>query len=149
MLSSYCGQILSCLPVCSALKVHLRFANTKSLNPLQAKSPLTSTGAREVFIKRPDKKILKTPLSETSSTFLKAIQLFHNPNLFNNRSKSYLILQNSSSLQFLKCRAKYQIVSLVINGKLNRDFDQQDALILQLQASFEDISSSEQSDVVH
>lgn len=31
----------------------------------------------------------------------------------------------------------------MINGELHLDFDQQDALILQLQASFEDICSSE------
>lgn len=53
VLSSDCGQILSCLPVCSLLKVLLRLANTKGLNPLQAKSPLTFTGTREAFRKRP------------------------------------------------------------------------------------------------
>lgn len=37
----------------------------------------------------------------------------------------------------------------MINGELHLDFDQQDALILQLQASFEDICPSEQSDVFH
>lgn len=119
MLSSYCGQILSCLPVCSVLKVHLRFANTKGLNPLQVKSLLTSTGFYKDLLRRHKKKTR----SENSSAFLKAIQLFHNPNLFNNRSKSYLILQNSPSLQYFKCRNKYQIVSLMINGTLNLDFD--------------------------
>lgn len=69
--------------------------------------------------------------------------------MFNNRSKNYLILQNSFSLQFLKCRAKYQMVSLMINDKQNLNFDPQDALILQLQASFEHSGSSEQIDIIH
>lgn len=41
------------------------------------------------------------------------------------------------------------MVSLMINDKQNLDFDQQDALILQLQASFEHAGSSEQVDVIH
>lgn len=69
--------------------------------------------------------------------------------MFNNRSKDYLILQNSSSLQFLKCRAKYQVVSLMINEKPNLNFDQQNALILQLRVSFEHTASSEQVDIIH
>lgn len=69
--------------------------------------------------------------------------------MFNNWSKNYLILQNSSSLHFLNCRAKYQMVSLVINDKLNLNFDKQDALILQLEASFEYSGSSEQVDIIH
>lgn len=69
--------------------------------------------------------------------------------MFNNRSKNYFILQNSSSFQFLKCRAKYQTVSVMINDKPNLNFNQQYALILQLQAFFEYTASSEQVDINH
>lgn len=69
--------------------------------------------------------------------------------MFNNRSKNYFILQNSSSLQFLKCRAKYQMVSVMINDKPNLNFNLQYALILQLQAFFEYTGSSEQVGIIH
>lgn len=145
MLSSYCGQIPSCLPVCSALRVHPRFANTKGLNALQAKSQLTSTGTREIFTKRPYKTKKKVFL--VLVYVLEIYPVIPQSQPANHRSKSCLVSPNSSSPQRFNCRAKYQTAPLLI--RLNLDFDRQDALVLQPQASFKEICSSEQSDMVH